>query len=142
RRAAINAFGFGGINAHVLLEEWIPVGAGSVSDPSLLESRTHGECASLQAKSDHILLTTPTRGANTPRSAVPIAIVGIGAHFGPWSYRQAFQERVLRARSVSDGTPHSPRNWWGAEKSAWFGEQGCQSTSFNGYFMDQISVRA
>src|SRR5205823_4137060 len=38
RRAAINAFGFGGINAHVLLEEWNPLEAGSVSDQSLLES--------------------------------------------------------------------------------------------------------
>ncbi len=142
RRAAINAFGFGGINAHVLLEEWIPVGAGSVSDRSLLESRVRGECAPSQAKSDHAPLAMPTQGANAPRSAVPIAIVGIGAHFGPWSNRQAFQERVFRARSVSDGTPQPPGNWWGAEKSAWFREQGFQSTSFNGYFIDQVSVAA
>ncbi len=33
RRAAVSAFGFGGINAHVLLEEWLPRAAVSVSVP-------------------------------------------------------------------------------------------------------------
>src|SRR5439155_15286006 len=84
RRAAINAFGFGGINAHVLLEEWIPAGAGSVSDRSLLESRVPGEYAPLQAKSDHATLTMPTQGVNALHSVIPVAIVGIGAHFGRW----------------------------------------------------------
>src|SRR4029077_5895354 len=31
---------------------------------------------------------------------------------------------------------------WGAEKSAWVRDQGFQSTSFDGYFIDRLSVRA
>ncbi|MBI1347444.1 hypothetical protein GC163_14290 [bacterium] len=62
RRAAINAFGFGGINAHVLLEEWHAEATGSLS---------RGPDAST-----HI---TP---ADTPRSLENIAIIGIGATLG------------------------------------------------------------
>jgi len=53
RRAAISAFGFGGINAHVVLEEW------------------NGDIPSL------------TGSASTPRRMVPVAIVGLASHFGP-----------------------------------------------------------
>jgi PfaB family protein len=66
RRAAVSAFGFGGINAHLLIEEWlvgysdIGVGAAPVG-------------------------STPS----------PIAIVGMDARFGPWQSLQAFQQRVL-----------------------------------------------
>ena len=64
-RAAVSAFGFGGINAHVLLEEWdsnaaLTTTIGSASDPALL-----------------------------------IAIVGMDAHFGPWETLDAFRDRVL-----------------------------------------------
>ena len=110
RRAAVTAFGFGGINAHVLLEEWIPSRA----------DRADSESQSLLSAGAMI-------HGSSARSTVPIAIVGIGAHFGPWPDRQAFQDRIFRARSVSDGgrpreidAPCSPCHWWGAENSAWF----------------------
>ena len=65
RRAAISAFGFGGINAHLLVEEWLP--------------STH--------------LTPPPLQVNS--TSTPIAVVGIDARFGPWQNLRAFQERVL-----------------------------------------------
>ncbi|MCZ6783331.1 MAG: beta-ketoacyl synthase N-terminal-like domain-containing protein, partial [Proteobacteria bacterium] len=65
RRAAVSAFGFGGINAHLLLEEWCP-------------SRGRAKVA-----------------APPPRHPKHIAIVGMDAHFGPWEGLRAFQERVL-----------------------------------------------
>jgi acyl transferase domain-containing protein/3-hydroxymyristoyl/3-hydroxydecanoyl-(acyl carrier protein) dehydratase len=65
RRAAISGFGFGGINAHVLIEEW-------TGTPE-------------HTGSDGPRATEPT----------PIAIVGMSAHFGPFRGLQAFQERVL-----------------------------------------------
>ncbi|NJD36944.1 MAG: type I polyketide synthase, partial [Geobacter sp.] len=34
RRAAISAFGFGGINAHLLLEEWLPESATTIAQPT------------------------------------------------------------------------------------------------------------
>lgn len=62
RRAAINAFGFGGINAHVLIEDYQPsVSVGAA--PSLPD--------------------------------LDVAVVGMGAHFGPWVGREAFSERVF-----------------------------------------------
>ena len=65
RRAAVSAFGFGGINAHLLLEEWRP-------------SRGRAKVV-----------------APPPRHPKHIAIVGMDAHFGPWEGLRAFQERVL-----------------------------------------------
>ncbi len=59
RRAAINAFGFGGINAHVLLEE--------------VESQTR--------KSDSAKITLPSSQLSTLNSQ-PIAIVGLAARCG------------------------------------------------------------
>jgi 3-oxoacyl-(acyl-carrier-protein) synthase/3-hydroxymyristoyl/3-hydroxydecanoyl-(acyl carrier protein) dehydratase len=139
RRAAVTAFGFGGINAHVLLEEWIPIRAKGVD---LLVQTTGGA-------------VTLIRGEQGRHSAA-IAIVGLGAYFGPWANRHAFQERLFQAGSVSDGgrivdAPRSPGHWWGAEKSAWFQHQmashgalapGPPDASFDGYFIDQISVPA
>ncbi len=67
RRAAVSAFGFGGINAHVLVEEWRPEAKGSVAVPEL----------------------------PAEPSPLDIAIVGLATHFGPWRDRRAFQRRVL-----------------------------------------------
>ncbi|MHB1425895.1 MAG: beta-ketoacyl [acyl carrier protein] synthase domain-containing protein, partial [Gemmataceae bacterium] len=68
RRAAVSAFGFGGINAHVLLEEWKSMAE------SLRDSKR-------------------SRGATAPPPH--IAVVGMAAHFGPWESLRAFQQRVL-----------------------------------------------
>ena len=66
RRAAISAFGFGGINAHVLVQEWH-----AESTPDTLP----------------VEITTAEDGA--------IAIVGMDAWFGPWTTLRALQERLL-----------------------------------------------
>ncbi|MEE8638183.1 MAG: beta-ketoacyl synthase N-terminal-like domain-containing protein [Candidatus Margulisiibacteriota bacterium] len=69
RRAAVSAFGFGGINAHVLLEEWVP-------------PKKSSKKATLPKKSNS-----------------PIAIVGMDAHFGPWETLKAFQERAVEGKN-------------------------------------------
>lgn len=113
RRAAVSAFGFGGINAHLLVEEW--PGAPEAPAPAPLEVRS--------------------AGARGPAEA--LAVVGMEAHFGPWETLQAFQERALGGRSDA---PQPPAGWWGVEQSAWFRARGARAP--RGYFIDELRVPA
>jgi acyl transferase domain-containing protein/3-hydroxymyristoyl/3-hydroxydecanoyl-(acyl carrier protein) dehydratase len=82
RRAAVSGFGFGGVNAHLLVEEWtgapVPKPKQFATTPKAL--RVH------ESK-----WQPPGQSA----AAVPVAVVGIGAHFGPSDTLLAFQERAL-----------------------------------------------
>ncbi len=109
RRAGVSAFGFGGINAHMLLEEWVPKKASKStvrSHPSFRE-RTQ-----------------------------PIAIVGMGAQFGKWENLTKFQQRVLG--SIEDTVATEPTNWWGAKKSNWFKQAGLDKVDFRGHFIPEV----
>ncbi|MEM7262007.1 MAG: polyketide synthase, partial [Planctomycetota bacterium] len=64
RRAAVSAFGFGGINAHVLVEEWTGASAGSKKRRQKKKNKKKQRSAPMSKK--------PTSNAE------PIAIVGIG----------------------------------------------------------------
>jgi acyl transferase domain-containing protein/3-hydroxymyristoyl/3-hydroxydecanoyl-(acyl carrier protein) dehydratase len=70
RRAAVSAFGFGGINAHVLVEEWREEAPRAVSRPKSPPENTISK----------------------------VAIVAIDAAFGEWDTLTAFQERVFGKR--------------------------------------------
>lgn len=76
RRAAVSAFGFGGINAHLLLEEWLPEQSRSVSGKT-------------SSHDDH----------------EPIAIVGLDATFGSWHGLAAIQERLFGGKAVKPAPP-------------------------------------
>ena len=92
RRAAVSAFGFGGINAHVLVEE-DATGAGA---PSI-----RWPVAAIDA-------------------GAPIAVVGMDAHIGRLDSLQAFQEAVLRGESAIEPLPDT--RWRGHEavtRGAW-----------------------
>jgi PfaB family protein len=111
RRAAVSAFGFGGTNAHLLLEEWLP-----------------------QAQdSEAINRTVPQQ------SVQPLAIVGMATRLGSCddldSFEQLFLQRSNRLK------PQAPHNWWGAEQSAWFREQGFSASDFSGYRLDEVRAR-
>ncbi len=111
RRAAVSAFGFGGINAHVLLEEWQPTG--------------HPQAATA--------LTAPT----PQQRPVAIAVVGLDARFGPWQSLSRFQERVLGGGPGCE--PTGPVGWWGAEHSQWLRERGL-TDSFAGHYLRDLVV--
>ncbi|MCZ2340220.1 MAG: hypothetical protein LC104_00305 [Bacteroidales bacterium] len=83
RRAAVSGFGFGGVNAHVLLEEYVgqPVGAKGTS------------------------VTVPALPV-----AEPVAVVGMAARFGPWSNLRSFQEHVLGGGDHP--SPTARQNGW------------------------------
>ncbi len=83
RRAAVSGFGFGGVNAHLLLEEYDARVDLSGTSPSPL----------------HVL-----------PAVVPVAVVGIAAHFGAGPTLRAFQERVFGANGVE---PAEKWNGWG-----------------------------
>ena len=88
RRAAVSAFGFGGINAHLLLEEFLP--RGRTPDLPVMAAR-------------------PER-VSTPAGKEPaaIAIIGMGAHFGPFSNLASFREQVLEDHPQAPG----PNGHW------------------------------
>jgi acyl transferase domain-containing protein/3-hydroxymyristoyl/3-hydroxydecanoyl-(acyl carrier protein) dehydratase len=118
RRAAVSAFGFGGINAHVLLEEWVHKPGAPATGPS------------------------PVAGAPGLSSDTPsVAIVGMAAHFGPWKSLHAFQHCVLGGDNQVSPSP--PPHWWGVPDSAWFRDQGFDARSFAGYYIDpQVTITA
>ncbi|MHB8709275.1 MAG: beta-ketoacyl synthase N-terminal-like domain-containing protein, partial [Desulfuromonadales bacterium] len=126
RRAAVSAFGFGGINAHLLVEEWLPDAA-----------RAGATLVVAQELSDSTLPLTPPPADSRSQS---IAVVGMNARFGPWQSLQAFQERVLGGGSAVKPTP--PRGWHGANQSAWFRETGLAATLFNGFYIDAVALPA
>ena len=92
RKAAVSAFGFGGINAHVLLEEWQPDAIGRQASTAVSRQR-------------------PT----ADQRPQPIAIVGLDAHFGPWDSLRAFQERVLGGGEPIEPSPK--HGCWGLESN-------------------------
>ncbi|MEJ2471325.1 MAG: beta-ketoacyl synthase N-terminal-like domain-containing protein [Desulfuromonadales bacterium] len=111
RRAAVSAFGFGGINAHLLIEEWVP-----------------GQ----QKKS------SVTYHPSFKKKPEPIAIIGTGAHFGPWQSLEMLRARFLGAED--DIAPESPARWWGAQACQWFQQSGFGHHGFKGYFVPQAAA--
>ena len=86
RRAAVSGFGFGGVNAHLLLEEWVGV-------PASTKRKFQEKASGVQLVS---ATTRKTETTEPPRiDNVPIAIVGMAAHVGPWDDLRKFQERAL-----------------------------------------------
>ncbi len=95
RKAAVSAFGFGGINAHVLIEEW-PDAAANTSGPIRATKPARVEVADCEVNE-------------------PIAIVGIDARFGSLVGIDAFATAILSGECESNGSEdgqarHSQQN--------------------------------
>ncbi len=121
RRAAVSAFGFGGINGHLLVEEWLP------------------ENAKGRERKKPSLPPAPAAASNTDESQ-DIAVVGMDARFGPWQSLKSFRERVLGGDAGAQ--PTRPGRWWGSEGSAWFRDEELNQVPFNGFYMDEFDVAA
>ena len=102
RRAAVSAFGFGGINAHLLVEEVEEV------EEEEWDTTTTSPAGN----------TTSSLGVvyDTHDGAPPVAIVGMDAHFGRLDSLRAFQEAVLRGDSAIVPPPET--RWRGCEDVA------------------------
>ena len=107
RRAAVSAFGFGGINAHLLVEE--EAEERDARRPAPQRSPTTSQAAR----------TIFSLGVvhETHDGAPPVAIVGMDAHFGRLDSLRAFQEAVLRGDSAIAPPPET--RWRGCEDVAY-----------------------
>ena len=112
RRAAVSAFGFGGINAHLLIEEWSP-----------------------KEKKPRQVTSHPT----FRHQQQPIAVVGMAGRFGPWNDTDALRERVCG--TGSDHSPQAFDRWWGTQHSEWFQSSPFGRIGGTGYLLDQVSTR-
>ena len=134
RRAAVSAFGFGGINAHLLLEEWVNKASetssieNDISDISSSEAKTHSPEKPVASVSGQSSFPPPE----------PIAVVGLGAAFGKWPTLRAFQERGLGGGDPIETS--TSRGWRGLEKTPWFRRQGLNRDNFRGYFLDEVEI--
>ena len=99
RRSAVSAFGFGGINAHLLIEEY---------SPSRVE----------------VVKTAPT----TRYSDSPIAVVGFGAMAGPIKNCSALRSTLLTIDEFSHDQSPLPGQF-GIPESRWLEEEGLKLSS-------------
>jgi PfaB family protein len=114
RRAAVSAFGFGGINSHLLFEEFYP----EIEDSRIKINNQQSSVTNLQSPITHH----------------PIAIVGMAAAFGPLTSLRAFQETILRGESIITKRPEG--RWNGCDAVA---ETYMENRASWGGFMNELS---
>jgi PfaB family protein len=129
RRAAVSAFGFGGINGHLLLEEWNPENTGI---ENIFHCNAHTAAASRSMTSGK-----PSHVHNVRHCGLraPIAIVGMEAVFGSLSSLRNFQEAVFKGTTTISKRPRN--RWKGCEQIA---GRYLQEPDLWGGYMDELSI--
>jgi PfaB family protein len=115
RRAAVSAFGFGGINSHLLFEEYRP------------------ETQNSRIEINHQFASNLKPQTSIPQ--VPVAIVGMAAAFGSLTSLRAFQEAVLRGESIISERPQGRWNGCDAVADRYLGN----AASWGG-FMEKLCI--
>lgn len=138
RRAGVSAFGFGGINAHVLLQEW--------GQNSCTPDQDH---VAAVAPLEPLIEPVPPTGAAVAAAAAAtgIAIIGIDVRTAACADTAAFRQQVFTPASThkaadapaSDNWQH-PQHWGGAQQSRWWREEGF--TPCAGQYLRAVSLPA
>ena len=129
RRAAVSGFGFGGVNGHLLVEEYVGQTYTSTGTSSLLKSTNTRTTPSqhssrLMTKLNEIRQRQPgamggpgatLNGEPTGETPEPIAVVGLATHFGPWETVRSFQEFVLGGSAKPEPKPKQT-GWQSADR--------------------------
>ncbi len=95
RRAAVSAFGFGGINGHLLFEEW-DSGSPYPSGRSAAVHSTRSAGRTINTISDPDIKPPAT----VEQKNMPIAVVGMEAAFGSIDSLREFQKTIFNGHSV------------------------------------------
>ncbi len=112
-RAAVSGFGFGGINAHLLFEEW---------NTETATTRHHDKNYKSSTLNSHL-------------PAVPVAIIGMSAVFGPIQSLKEFQQTVLTDKSIINKRP--PNRWNGCDRVA---DLFLQGSAASGGFIHEAAL--
>ncbi len=102
RRAAVSAFGFGGINSHLLFEEWDP----EIENCRLKIADYHASTSNHQSIINH----------QSSIKKPPVAIIGMASAFGPLKSLKEFQETIFRGESIITKRPED--RWNGCDTIA------------------------
>jgi len=126
RRAAVSAFGFGGINSHLLFEEW---------DPGIADCRMKMEDCSRKTGISNAFQQSTIYNLQSTIQTPPIAIIGMAAAFGPLTSLRAFQETIFRGESIITKRPKGRWNGCDAVAGIHLGKRAAW-----GGFMDNLSL--
>ena len=108
RRGAVSGFGFGGVNAHLLVEEYLPE----------VHARSHVR---------RMVSVSDRPGDAQAPSPPAVAVVGMGAHFGPFDTLARFAAQVTKD-DVEAPAPLS--EWRGLALDARFEGYRVESVAF------------
>ena len=139
RRAAVSAFGFGGINAHLLLEEWD-------SDSEERWRRSENKPAQILSFEDGKLKVESTQKTSIfshpllsysefQNQNADIAIIGLATVFGSVASLREFQELIFAGKL--NFKPRPGHRWKGCDLAA---NRGIENPAMIGGFCRDVSV--
>ncbi len=144
RRAAVSAFGFGGINAHMLLEEYDEAAQGDRPKAHGIKLKIDSEGPVTHASDlvgEHGELIQETTGT-IPQSAIrnphsDIAIIGMEAVFGSTGSLRDFQELIFNGKTNFQDRPRL--RWKGCDLAA---NAYLPNRFLSGGFCEEIAIAA
>jgi acyl transferase domain-containing protein/3-hydroxymyristoyl/3-hydroxydecanoyl-(acyl carrier protein) dehydratase len=133
RRAAVSAFGFGGINAHLLLEEWVPTPGRRKAEGEMKKALRlpFPGVQMREPQSDQPPASRPADcGVPLPHAAT--AVVGMAVSIGRASSLNDFAEALQQGRSLVGSRPKG--RWKGCDQAL----SGLRD--LKGVFLEEINV--